>query len=523
MRKEGIMKRLLPILLCIVALLVVAALAPDVNAWETYSVSDGMGNCADCHGDFRARPYRRNNVEVWSSGLHDIHKNVILSGDCDACHSGSTRSIVFLNFSRGSKGLAISCVGCHGREEDNTPNNPDVLYGISSGFGAGLRQQHWTAGETSCEECHNDSNPATYTSVGENVTPPYYSSSDPDHPNIPSDPCNLDASEDFSGDGIGLDNEGDGLSDAADPDCQSATPRDIDVSPLSLDFGAVTTGITETRTASITNVGDTDLTVNSSLNGAAPATPFTVVPGGKEDVSVDYIPSNEGSDSGTLEIDSNDPDETLVSVALAGTGVPPAPVCDIDVNPLALDFGSVDVGTTATLSIVIGNTGTGDCTVDGSTLTGSSDFALTPPVPTIPRTVSPGAAVIIPVDYSPTNEGGDSGTLEINSDDLDEGLVSVSRVTKRVSLSKGKGTINIKLVIKNNGNPAIKDISVVGTQNSVEVFSWTRENINIPTGRNVFDFEYTPSSQGNITWSATIQNNVPAADDIATATTNVLP
>jgi hypothetical protein len=125
---------------------------------------------------------------------------------------------VALNSSSGGEGLdPIACTGCHGREEDNTPANPD--FGNSDGRGAGLRQHHYNSGVTTCTGCHQDADPANYTPVGEEVLPPYYANPGVNHPAIPTDSCNDDGSEQFAGLTIGLDNDGDTLYDSDDPGC----------------------------------------------------------------------------------------------------------------------------------------------------------------------------------------------------------------------------------------------------------------------------------------------------------------
>ena len=135
----------------------------------------------------------------------------MLNSDCNACHNAFGRFPVYLDSSTGGTGLeAISCMGCHGREEDNT---------VISGSGAGLRQHHWRAGEQGCLDCHDDANPANFTPVGEEILPPYYLADDPNHPLIPSDPCNPSADgfpENYAASNLGLDNDGNGLYDGED-------------------------------------------------------------------------------------------------------------------------------------------------------------------------------------------------------------------------------------------------------------------------------------------------------------------
>jgi hypothetical protein len=189
-------------------------LAGAAGAYEQYSENKDATNCRDCHGDFRASPYTSlSDDQSWGDDLHDVHRDVMLDGDCDTCHTSGGRFPVLLGSSNGGDGLdPISCAGCHGRAADGTGSG-------SEGYSAGLRQHHWRAGVEECGGCHDDADPAFYIPVDEDVPPPYYSGSDAAHPLIPSDPCNRAADgfpEDFAGSSLGLDNDGDGLYDELD-------------------------------------------------------------------------------------------------------------------------------------------------------------------------------------------------------------------------------------------------------------------------------------------------------------------
>ena len=110
----------------------------------------------------------------------------------------------------------ISCVGCHGREEDMGNDS------VSAGRGAGLRQHHAVAGQTGCQNCHSDADPANFTPVGEDVLPEYYANPGTNHPSIPTDSCSPSGEEDIAGLTTGLDNDGDGDVDCDDADCADA-------------------------------------------------------------------------------------------------------------------------------------------------------------------------------------------------------------------------------------------------------------------------------------------------------------
>jgi hypothetical protein len=199
---------------------VVLLFAEGANAYEQYSENDDATLCGFCHGDFRSVPYTSlTDGQSWTDGLHNTHRGVMLTtgsvGDCSACHGFGSKFPVLIGSSAGGIGLdPIGCAGCHGRAEDA------IVGGAGSeGYGAGLRQHHWRAGETICLDCHDDSDPAEYDPVGEDIFPPYYSNGDPNHLLIPGDPCNLQADgypEDYAASTLGLDNDGDDLYDAAD-------------------------------------------------------------------------------------------------------------------------------------------------------------------------------------------------------------------------------------------------------------------------------------------------------------------
>lgn len=240
----------------VIALATMILWAPPSEAYSTYSefkifgargVSEPVGNCKTCHGDFQAtneedsNPSQRDEYvsagdgKVWNEvyaewdetepddeiGLHDVHRHVMLDklsrSKCDTCHLSTGRYPVVLNFSATTFLEPIGCVGCHGRQEDADAGG--------EGLGAGLRQHHTNAGVPVCKTCHEDADPALFTPVGENVLPPNYFAPDPEFPNKPTDPCNQRRNEDYAGGPKGLDNDGDGSYDMADSDCTPVAGR----------------------------------------------------------------------------------------------------------------------------------------------------------------------------------------------------------------------------------------------------------------------------------------------------------
>jgi hypothetical protein len=204
---------------CIISLVAFATWAPKAGAYSQYSVNRDSTNCRQCHLDFQAIYTSLSDGQNWGDDLMDLHSSA-LSGDCDTCHSSGGHFPVSLNSSKGGQGLAtISCVGCHGRDEDITAND-GAFGGPGPGRGDGLRGHHAAGGVAVCAGCHT----ADAVPVGEDVDPPYYFTPDNNHPNKPTDPCNSNGGEDFAGLAQGTDNDGDNAYDGADSDCQQPPP-----------------------------------------------------------------------------------------------------------------------------------------------------------------------------------------------------------------------------------------------------------------------------------------------------------
>jgi len=183
-------------------------------AYDRYSINDDATNCRTCHGDFRRDSYVSLVDGIIWGNLHNIHRNTMLSGDCDVCHVGDDEFPVLIAESNGGDGFEpVSCMGCHG--VDPTPGVPP-----NNDWGAGLRLHHANAGIGICAGCH----PGDPPPPPESTPPSYYFLPDGNHQNKPTDPCSPapSHSENYAGAVIGIDNDGDLLYDEDDSDCAAA-------------------------------------------------------------------------------------------------------------------------------------------------------------------------------------------------------------------------------------------------------------------------------------------------------------
>jgi hypothetical protein len=108
---------------------------------------------------------------------------------------------------------------------------------------------------------------------------------------------------------------------------------DIAVEPVSIDFGQWLIGTSSVSTALIANHGDAELIIDSLnwLDGgsadfalaALPALPLTIAPAGSVELEVIYTPTAAGAAAATLVINSDDPDQPIVNITVAGEAVSP--------------------------------------------------------------------------------------------------------------------------------------------------------------------------------------------------------
>ncbi|MEJ5378477.1 MAG: choice-of-anchor D domain-containing protein [bacterium] len=104
---------------------------------------------------------------------------------------------------------------------------------------------------------------------------------------------------------------------------------DIDVSPLSHDFGEVMVGEEATQVFTVRNSGYQPLNiVNILISGSmdftathnCPISPDRLDIARRCEITVSFSPSTEGPQGAYLWIQSNDPDESLIEISITGTG-----------------------------------------------------------------------------------------------------------------------------------------------------------------------------------------------------------
>jgi iron transport multicopper oxidase len=189
-------------------------------------------------------------------------------------------------------------------------------------------------------------------------------------------------------------------------------------------LGGTTVGSELSGSATFSNAGATPVTItaihppNPPFSGAGlPSVDEAIPPGGSVTVTLAFDPTSTGVFNSTLEIDSSGGNAIL---GVSGSAGAPG---HLQITSESNDFGSVTVGTTATKSFTITNTGATTVTISKSKPPFGGEFAAQTRLDE-GTAITPGASVSEVVSFAPTAPGSASDAWVINSND-DTGLQQV--------------------------------------------------------------------------------------------------
>lgn len=193
-------------------------------------------------------------------------------------------------------------------------------------------------------------------------------------------------------------------------------------------FGGVPVGDSATWNLRIFSIGNipliiSDMTMtNAVFSIPAQTYPITINVGSFIQIPVEFSPDTPGFQTGQLQITSNDGTATVRTVDFTGTGLQQ----DIQVDPTQHDYGVVDVGDFSDWQLVIQNTGGSALQITNMS---SDENAFTVESPgTFPQTINANSQLNATIRFTPTFNGLVQGELTIESDDPDEGTVTITLI-----------------------------------------------------------------------------------------------
>ncbi len=192
-----------------------------------------------------------------------------------------------------------------------------------------------------------------------------------------------------------------------------ALPGQLTANPASLSFGNVQVGNTSSKFETLTNTSNSNVTISQatvtgtgfSISGLS--LPLTLTAGQSVTFNAAFTPQSSSSASGNISVASNATNPTL-TVSLSGTGTAAG---QLSVAPATLNFGSVVVGASATL--------TGTLSASGSSVTVSSATSSSPEFVlsaiSFPLTIAAGQSAGFTATFRPQASGAASASLSFAS------------------------------------------------------------------------------------------------------------
>ena len=197
---------------------------------------------------------------------------------------------------------------------------------------------------------------------------------------------------------------------------------DIEVDPPSLEFDSLRSGEEDRRTFTVRNVGSEVLHVSDVIIGSGlaftiegPETEFNLDPEGEQEVEVSFTPMGAAENFGQALVLSDDPDEAEAPVDLLGFGLTP----ELQITPDSYIFADAPIPCGSSVELELRNVGSEDLVITGfdyrsGGLLVFDDNGLTAQ---LPLTLAPDEHRTVNVIFTPVTVGGDTGVLEVTSND----------------------------------------------------------------------------------------------------------
>ncbi|MGA8761918.1 MAG: choice-of-anchor D domain-containing protein [Candidatus Sulfotelmatobacter sp.] len=295
-----------------------------------------------------------------------------------------------------------------------------------------------------------------------------------------------------------------------------AATQSLTCSPTALRFGSIMIGQSETLPVIVTNSGSANATVSSITSNLAAFTvsglslPVTIAPGKTISFSVAFTPTTTGWQGEAISLASTLSAKSFCT-GPSGTGVTNEYLIP---KPASIGFGNVPVGTTATLPLVLTNSGQYFIELSQELTTGSG-FAVTGL--SLPMFLAPKQSVTMNVQFTPQSVGSVAGDVDLTSTGVTIPLTGTGTSTSQLIITPATlsyGNVDV-------GTTATQTMTMSATGTSVTISSGSSSNsqfalegasfpVTIPAGKSAsFAVGFTPKSSGTLSGSLSFTTSLP--------------
>jgi hypothetical protein len=290
----------------------------------------------------------------------------------------------------------------------------------------------------------------------------------------------------------------------------------------SLSFAAVSTGNTDpAQSVTLSNTGTTVLHVFALTTTAdfvlTNGCTVAIAPGGSCQIGVQFAPQTAGDKTSAVEI-STDSSSSLDFLSLYSVAQGAA----LTFNPASLDFGTVSIGTSATLAAQMTNSGT--TIVDISSITASGDYSVTS---NCGVALAPGSSCTLTVTFTPTLAGTRTGYVNVANSATTNPLtlpLTGNATQSQLQLSPGSlsfgaialgSSANQVLTLTNTGSATLSSFSFAISGDYAIISPCTSSTLAPGAGCSM-TISFTPSALGLRAGSLIISSNDPSSPSIVT-------
>jgi hypothetical protein len=311
----------------------------------------------------------------------------------------------------------------------------------------------------------------------------------------------------------------------------AVTGVSIGISPSSVSFGNVSVGQSTTKTVTLTNNGTVALSVSgisvagTGFTASGPHLPISLAAGQSTSISAAFKPTTGAADTGTITITSNAAGSPSL-VALSGTGMtgtpPPTPAA-LTVTPNSITFGSVAVGSEATQTVHLENTGGEAAAISKMTISGTG---VSISGMTAPATLAAGQTANLTVTYKPAAAGTLTASLAITSNATDSSVVvGINATATSSTLAATPSSVSFgNVVVGSNTTQTIRlqnigtsqvTISAITPSVSSIAISGVTPPISLAPGTGATPTAgYKPAAAGSVAGKITVTSNAVGSPTI---------